>query len=162
MSKTGLNRKNMTKGFVLFSIIALSIGFGTVQAPARFWSDPATGLAIGGYDPLAYYTGGKERLGREEYEVSWKGQVWRFANEGNKAAFIAAPETYVPKFDGYGLVSVSRGLPAIGNPLIWVIHENALYFFHSNALRTIWEEDKKQFLALARSKWPEVNIQTLE
>ncbi|MBZ0215047.1 MAG: hypothetical protein K8F25_00710, partial [Fimbriimonadaceae bacterium] len=96
---------------------------------------------------MAYFTVGKEQIGSSDYEVAWKGQFWRFANEGNKAAFIDAPDTYAPQFDGYGLVSVSRGLPAIGNPLIWAIHDNRLYFFHSPQLRAAWRKDPERIIA---------------
>lgn len=151
--------KTMRLGIFVATVFVLSgIGFG--QALAKFWEDPATGLAIAGYDPVAYYTAGKERLGDAAYEVAWKGQFWRFANEGNKAAFIQAPNVYAPQFNGYGMVSVSRGLPAAGNPHIWAVHENLLYLFHSIALRAIWLDNADQILGEAQRRWPEVERST--
>ncbi len=149
--KSGPMRKAL---FIATILVCTAIGFGS--APAMFWTDPATGLAIGGYDPVAYYTSAKERPGIAEYEVAWRGQIWRFANEGNKAAFIAAPNVYAPQFDGYGLVSVSRGLPAVGNPRVWAIHQDQLYFFHNTTLRALWRHDSDQILNEARLQWPKL------
>ena len=138
----------------LAAFICATIGFA--PAFAKYWSDPATGLAIGGYDPVAYFTSRSARVGNDAFEVVWKGQFWRFANEGNKAAFIESPETYAPQFDGYGPISVSRGLPAAGNPHVWAIHQDLLYLFHNRALLVLWQSETRQFLKDANSNWPAV------
>lgn len=153
MSKTGPRRNDVPRSIIYLAIIFIGTGLGFNEAAARYWSDSATGIAIGGFDPLAYFTSQEERIGTANHEVTWRGLVWRFANEGNKAAFMAAPLIYAPQFGGFGLVSVSRGLPAIGNPRIWAIHEDRLYFFHSHALRTIWESNVEQTILEARAKW---------
>ena len=53
----------------------------------RIVSDPGSGLAIGGFDPVAYFTDAAPRLGSSDFELSFAGVVWRFRNEGNRAAF---------------------------------------------------------------------------
>jgi YHS domain-containing protein len=67
----------------------------------RIVTDRLTGFAIGGFDPVAYFTDGKPVPGRAEFELSSAGVVWRFANEGNRAAFAANPDVYAPQFGGY-------------------------------------------------------------
>ena len=57
-----------------------------------------TGLAMSGFDPVAYFTDGKPVFGRPELELNHDGAVWRFRNEGNRAAFANNPEIYLPAF----------------------------------------------------------------
>ena len=160
MSKAGRGGrfKSSFRGLALFAVMIAVIGLP--GASARFWTDPNTGFAVGGYDTVAYFVESAARPGASEFEVSWNGQAWRFANEGNRAVFIDNPEVYAPQFDGYGLVSVSRGLPAVGNPEIWEIYDNKLYFFHSRALRELWRKDSKSILSEANRRWPEVEEKT--
>src|ERR1700734_223647 len=59
-----------------------------------------SGLAIEGYDPLAYFIDARPRVGLPDFEVSEAGAVWRFTNEGNRDSFIAHPDIYGPQYAG--------------------------------------------------------------
>ncbi len=119
----------------------------------KFWSDAENGFAIGGFDPVAYFVEGQARQGIAGQEFDWQGVSWRFANEGNRAAFAADPEIYSPRFGGFDPVAVGRGNPAEGNPQIWVIHEGNLMLFYSNALKTLWEQDPASTIRTAQARW---------
>ena len=54
--------------------------------------DPNRGLALSGFDPVAYFTDSRPLLGRPDLEASFSGATWRFRNEGNRAAFLENPE----------------------------------------------------------------------
>lgn len=129
---------------------------GADGAELRYWTQPQTGLAIGGYDPVAYYTDAAARPGEAGFEASYAGTVWRFANEGNRAVFLANPEVYAPRFGGYSPPAVARSIAVTGNPLIWAIHQNRLYLFHSPVHKTLWEQDRDDILAKARARWPQL------
>ena len=75
-----------------------------------------TGLAISGFDPVAYFTEGKALFGRAEFELNVEGSVWRFNNEGNRGAFEKNPEVYAPQFGGYDPVAIGRGRSVQGIP----------------------------------------------
>src|SRR3954454_5043158 len=60
-----------------------------------------SGLAIEGFDPVAYFTDSLATLGVADFEVAEAGAVWRFRNEGNRGSFIAHPEVYGPQFGGF-------------------------------------------------------------
>jgi YHS domain-containing protein len=75
-----------------------------------------TGLAISGFDPVAYFTEGKALFGRAEFELNLEGSVWRFNNEGNRGAFEKNPEVYAPQFGGYDPVAIGRGRSVQGIP----------------------------------------------
>src|SRR5262245_53068623 len=70
--------------------------------------DRNTGLAIGGVDPVAYFDGNGPKVGRPDLEFRYARAVWRFSNEGNRQAFMANPEIYMPRFGGYDPVAIGR------------------------------------------------------
>ncbi len=78
-------------------------------APEPLVVNPNTGLALSGFDPVAYFTDGKPEFGRPDLEFRNDGVVWRFRNEGDRAAFADHPEVYIPRFGGYDPVAVARG-----------------------------------------------------
>ena len=51
-------------------------------------------LAVGGYDPVAYFTSGKPTEGRKAFEYKYKNATWRFSTAENLAAFRADPDKY--------------------------------------------------------------------
>jgi hypothetical protein len=122
--------------------------------------DRNSGLAIHGFDPLAYFTDGAALLGKGEFEYRHAGAVWRFRNPGNLAAFAADPDVYMPRFGGYDPVGVSRRLAAAGDPRIWMIAGKRLYLFQSDENKAVFSVDSERFVAAADEVWPTV-LQTL-
>ncbi len=118
--------------------------------------DRHTGLAIGGYDPVAYFTDGAARPGRSELELSVAGAVWRFRSEGNRAAFLADPEVYQPRFGGYDPVGVAEGRPVAGSARLWLVWGQRLYLFARDDNRAAFAADPARFLAPAVRNWPVV------
>lgn len=138
---------------MLLLLIVLGTGFvGT--AAAALVVNPATGLAISGFDPVAYFTGTKAELGRPAYELAADGAVWRFQNEGNRAAFKKHPEVYRPVFGGYDPVAVTRERAVPGHPLIWTIAGERLFLFYSEQNRAEFLADAGGVIAMAERKWP--------
>src|SRR5580692_247654 len=80
-----------------------------------------SGLAIDGFDPVAYFVQNQAVLGLPDYEAQEAGAVWRFHNEGNRASFLAHPEVYAPQFGGYDPIDVARGVTFAGNPNFFVV-----------------------------------------
>jgi YHS domain-containing protein len=122
----------------------------------RVVSDRYSGLAIDGYDPVAYFIDSSARPGQPRYEHRHAGVVWRFCNAGNQAAFTENPETYMPSFGGYDPVGVARGVATAGNPLVWLVSEDRLCLFYNPAAREQFLANPKQMLVRADSKWPDV------
>jgi len=113
-----------------------------------------TGLAIEGFDPVAYFVDGRPLRGLPDFEAGLSGAVWRFRNEGNRASFLAHPEVYGPRFGGYDLTDLARGVTSAGNPLLWVISGQRLYLFGIEANRDAFAADPARFLPLADQHWP--------
>ncbi|MGH6715748.1 MAG: YHS domain-containing (seleno)protein [Bradyrhizobium sp.] len=113
-----------------------------------------SGLAIDGFDPVAYFVNRRPMRGLAEYEAWENGVVWSFQNQGNRAAFIAHPEIYSPRFGGYDAVGVARGVTFAGNPRLFVIFGQRLYLFGLESNRDVFIADPERFLKLANTRWP--------
>lgn len=118
--------------------------------------DWRTGLAIHGFDPVAYFTDQRALLGRPELELPFSGAVWRFRNIGNRAAFTQRPDIYTPRFGGYDPLAVARGAATPGHPLLWLIVDDRLYFFQTVETRNAFKLDAEQAINAAAAKWPEL------
>ena len=141
----------------LAALCALAIvSKGACATTERIVVDRFTGLAIGGYDPVAFYTDGKPILGGPDLEYSYGGTVWRFANIGNREAFASRPDVYMPQFGGYDPLGVAHGVALAGNPLLWLISGGRLFLFYDNKRLAAFTADPERISGAADRKWPEV------
>jgi hypothetical protein len=115
-----------------------------------------SGLAIDGFDPVAYFTDASPQLGKDEFEYRHAGVVWRFRNEGNRAAFAADPDVYAPRFGGYDPVDVARGAAVAGNPRLWIVIAGRLYLFYSTEHLSAFGRDSDRLTAAANRQWLQV------
>jgi hypothetical protein len=138
-------------------MLALAAAFAPrAAATERIVVDWHTGLAIEGYDPVAFYTDGKPMAGSPDLELRYGGTVWRFCNIGNREAFAARPDVYMPQFGGYDPVGVGRGVAVAGNPGVWVIVGEKLFLFYDHARLASFIADPERAIAAAERRWPEV------
>src|SRR3546814_1694466 len=116
-------------------------GSGFFAAGPALAVDPVfseDGLAIHGYDPVAYFTDGKPVEGKAEFTHSYEGTVWRFATAANRDAFAADPALYAPQYGGYCAWAVAQGSPAPTDPAAWPIEGGKLSLNYSLSVQ---EED---------------------
>jgi hypothetical protein len=115
-----------------------------------------TGLAVDGFDPVAYFTDGAPKAGSPAYEHRFAGAVWRFRSEGNRAAFAERPDVYMPAFGGYDPLGVARGVARPGSPLVWAVSDEKLYLFFSAEARAKFMTGPDRIIVAAEGKWPAV------
>lgn len=117
-----------------------------------------SGIAIGGYDPVAYFTSGTAVGGKPEHEFSENGVAWRFSSAANMAAFRDAPEAYRPAFGGYDPVAAAEGVVVETAPQNFLIIDDSLLLFRTaaNRSRVASEPD---LLARAHASWPRLERQ---
>jgi YHS domain-containing protein len=138
-------------------LLAFAIAIGASSAAHAI--DPIyTGLfsdlAVGGYDPVAYFAEGIPVEGSGEYTHEWKGATWRFSSARNLELFQADPEKYAPEYGGYCAYAVANGVTAPGDPEVWRIVEGRLYLNVSESIQTEWERDIPGYIRSADSNWP--------
>jgi YHS domain-containing protein len=139
----------------VFALALLVSLHGSIAATSeRIVADWHNGLAIAGYDPVAYFTDGQSLPGRADWEYRYAGAIWRFCNSGNRDAFADRPDIYRPQFGGYDPVGVARGLAVAGNPNVWLISGERLYLFYDRDRRQTFNANPELLLADAQRKWP--------
>lgn len=141
--------------------IALAASTFAMTTPARADQAPVyTGLlsriAVGGYDPVAYFTDGRPVRGLEQFRITHQGYEYRFANAEHLAAFRANPARYTPQYGGYCAWAVSQGYTAAGNPQNWRIVDGRLYLNYNNDIQQRWEQDIPTRIREANANWPRV------
>ena len=143
---------------IIMGLFMASTSLLHAQVSEIYVADPRTGVAIFGYDPVAYFDKQEAVLGLHAYEAEWRGAYWKFANAANRERFIEAPETYIPLFNGYGAYAMANGQLAEGNPIIWVIYANRLILFHSAEARTLWLDNPPQFIEAGLLNWQKLKL----
>ena len=114
------------------------------------------GVAVGGYDPVAYFTEDKPVKGNEDITAEYKGATWRFASAANRETFLADPERYAPQYGGYCAFAVSSGYTAKSDPEAWRIVDGKLYLNYSKGVQKRWSQDIPGHISKADSNWPGV------
>ena len=59
------------------------------------------GIALKGYDPVAYFTMGSPVKGQKEFQFDWNNAKWLFANEEHLTIFQTNPDRFAPQYGGY-------------------------------------------------------------
>lgn len=141
-------------------IVALAFA-GSALAGAQYVD--GSGYAVSGYDVVAYHglaqsdpgTAQPEAVkGSTAYTAAYNGATWLFVSAANRDAFLAAPETYAPAYDGHCAYGVAKGGKVPGNPNLWRIVDGRLYLNIARAVVGFWEADIPGNIRTATSTWP--------
>ena len=84
---------------ILSGAVALLFAEESSKRVAPIYQD-ASRLAIGGYDPVAYFNTAQPQRGLPKFEFAWMGATWHFGSAQNRDAFAAVPEKFAPPFGG--------------------------------------------------------------
>lgn len=145
---------HITRRTLLLTAAALPI------AGAAFAAEPPVynldGLAIQGYDAVAYFDGNGPVEGSADFTHDWMGSTWRFASASNRDAFAADPQAWAPQYGGYCAYAVSRGYTASTDPSAWSLYEGKLYLNYSRSVRLLWATNKSGNVAAGDANWPAV------
>lgn len=120
-------------------------------------TDPLTGVAMDGLDPVSYFLGADPQPGKPDYEYDWQGVPWYFATAANRDVFMRNPGVYAPQFGGHCVTSLSRGYLSDGKPRLYVIDGLKLYFFYSTANRDAFLMNTDATLKSAADNWPKLS-----
>jgi YHS domain-containing protein len=117
--------------------------------------DPS-GVALKGYDPVAYFMEGKPVKGKKEHQHEWMGAKWYFSTAANRDLFAEAPERYAPQYGGYCAYAVSRGYTADISPDQWKIVEDKLYLNNGWLATKLWKRNIPENIRKADENWPKI------
>jgi YHS domain-containing protein len=116
------------------------------------------GLAIGGYDPVAFFTESKPVKGSANYKFTWKDASWQFASQANLDAFKAAPEKYAPQYGGYCAYGTADGHKAPTQVDTWTVLDGKLYFNYNQKVKNLWDKDRPGYIEKANVNWEKIKF----
>lgn len=111
------------------------------------------GVAIKGYDPVAFHTQNKAVKGDETYSFDWNGATWQFASSDNLELFQTSPDKYAPQFGGYCAFAVSQGFTAEVDPEHWLVKDDKLFIFSNEDVLNDWKKDEANLEKAAKEQW---------
>ncbi len=114
------------------------------------------GLALHGYDPVAYFTVSKPVRGKGEYTATHAGATYRFASTSNRDAFTANPDSYAPQFGGYCAMGVALNKKLDVDPAAWRIVDGKLYLNLNKNVQREWKQDIPGNISKAVRNWPAI------
>jgi len=115
---------------------------GSVQLASAASPVYATdGVAIRGYDTVAYFVDGKPVKGTDEFVTDYKGAHWKFASKDHLDKFKADPAKYAPQYGGYCAYGASLGHLAPTEPDAWAVVNDKLYLNYNQNVRAKWSQD---------------------
>jgi hypothetical protein len=133
----------------------------SVRSPdpaAQMITDPRTGLAMFGYDPVAFHSEGQALVGKAQFTLTVGDTEWRFINAANRAVFAADSQGYIPLFGGHDGLRVSQNRMVKGDPSIFVIAGGRTVFFRTTEDRDTFAGDETM-RRKAVELWPQVASQ---
>jgi YHS domain-containing protein len=112
-----------------------------------------TGVAIQGYDPVAFFTDNKPVMGKPEFPARNNGALYYFASKEHRDLFKAAPSKYEPAFGGYCAYGVSRNKLVEIDVEAFQIVDGRLLLQYSKGVRNDFNKDTKANLGKAEANW---------
>lgn len=115
------------------------------------------GVAIMGYDPVAYFTEGKAVKGSEKFSYDWLGTPWHFANANHREMFISEPTRYAPQYGGYCAGEVSFGSVTVNiDPKAFKIIDGKLYLIYDKGSADWFAANAAEAVPKADDNWPKI------
>jgi YHS domain-containing protein len=143
------------KKYVIFSLLLILTALScTGTSPLSHINVTSRGIAIKGYDPVAYFTEQKPVMGSAAFEYIWNGAKWRFATAEHVDLFKADPEKYAPQYGGYCAYAVSQGKVADIDPEAWTVLDGKLYLNLNKDVQRLWDKDRENYIRQADKNWP--------
>lgn len=138
---------------VLLALIVLA-ALPTWAATKQLLNLDSHGVAIQGYDPVAFFTDGRPVKGNPQIQSDYDGARYYFASTDHKTAFDKEPAKYEPQFGGYCAYGVSRGNRAPVKIEAWQIVDGRLLMQYDLSIKDKFNQDQQGTLRQADQNWP--------
>lgn len=149
----------MKQYFILLSVTIYQIMMCSVNGYAGEFFE-RNGLAIDGYDPVAYFTEQKPVKGSPEFRSDYQGSTFQFVSTAHRDIFALNPAKYAPQYGGFCAYGTAKGYKATIDPAAFTVARDKLYLNYSETVRSRWLLDIPGYVQKADANWPEVQKQT--
>jgi YHS domain-containing protein len=138
----------------ILSIVLAALALPVYAQTKTLLNLDSSGVAIQGYDPVAFFTDHKPVKGDAKFVSKRDGAIYFFASQEHKALFNANPAQYEPVFGGYCAYGVSRNRLVEIDVDAFQIVDGKLLLQYSKGVRDDFNQDMKGNLAKAQANWP--------
>lgn len=150
----------MKKQISILFLLLMFMGTAFAQSPEirkKQYNLETSGLAIQGYDPVAYFNSGKAMEGKKEFSVNHNGVTYHFTSKQNMEEFTRSPARYEPQFGGWCAFAMGKkGDKVEIDPETFKIVDGKLYLFYNkyfnNTLKS-WNQDQARLKSQAERNW---------
>ena len=125
----------------------------TLEKSGLFGKYKPDGIAIRGYDTVAYFTEGKPVKGDDKFTTEWEGATWKFSSQENEDLFVADPDKYAPQYGGYCAYGVAVDNLVKIEPELWTIVDGKLYLNYNDDFNDKWKKDMPGYIETADAKF---------
>lgn len=137
---------------MLAAVVFLAADLRVVSAGEFFEQEQ---LAIGGYDPVAYFMERKPVKGLPEFQTIHRGSTFQFASDAHRQAFAADPAKFIPQYGGYCAYGMAKGYKAKIDPVSFTVVDGKLFLNYNDTVRAQWLLDISGYIRKADANWPE-------
>jgi YHS domain-containing protein len=141
---------------ILTSLALLTISHTAMAAPLintlereGLFGYEHNGIAIRGYDTVAYFTQSKPVEGNDEFSTKWSDAIWKFSSQEHLDLFAANPEKYAPQYGGYCAYGVAQKNLVKIEPDQWTIIDDKLYLNFNKKLNKAWKKNTSGYIKTA-------------
>lgn len=117
------------------------------------------GVAVNGYDVVAYHTEADAVKGDSKFSHHWNNVNWHFSSKTNLKKFKQSPNRYAPQYGGYCAYAASKGSLAPTDPQAWTVYKKKLYLNYSGVVRDTWKRNIDQYIEQADQNWQRLKHQ---
>jgi YHS domain-containing protein len=146
------------KTWVSFLLILIAVpGFSQPDILRTRQFNLDEGIAIKGYDPVAYFNLNKAVKGRKEFSVTYLGINYHFASASDRDVFLSDPAKYEPQYGGWCAYAMGKeGSKVEVDPATFKIINGKLFLFYNryfnNTLKS-WNLDESNLHTQADANW---------
>lgn len=136
---------------------ALTLSMASIASANEIYS--TNGVAINGYDAVAYFTDHKPVKGSDKFTTSYKGATFYFASAAHRDTFAGNPDHYAPQFGGYCAYGTAEGHKAPTEPQAFTVVDDKLYLNYNDNVQQTWRADIGGYIKKANANWDTVKGQ---
>jgi YHS domain-containing protein len=138
--------------WVLTSLLSVAVAASALAG--EYFEE--NGVAIRGYDPIAYFAEMKPVKGSPEFHAEYQGSTFYFSSAANRDTFAANPDKFAPQYGGYCAFGMAKGYKAVIAPAAFTVVDDKLYLNYSESVRSQWKLDIPGYIRKAHENWPDV------
>ncbi len=114
----------------------------------------ASGAALSGFDPVAFFTEAKPVNGSPFITAEYEGATYFFASEEHQKSFTSAPDKYAPQFGGFCAFGVALDKLFPVDISTWQVRDGKLYLNLNADILKKFNADFAGNVATAGQNWP--------